>query len=287
MADSDRPKPRTLRDLHDPIVVIAFGGWSDAGNAATDTVDHLCELADATLAWEMGDEHYDLQVTRPVVVGTGAEREIVWPQVQVRVGRLRTGDDADAGTDLMLVSGLEPSLRWQMFTSQLVSAVRSTNPRLVLILGAMLSDHPHSLPIPITRSSGSEPVRERYGAREPEYEGPTGITGVVTHACERVGVPTMSLWATLPHYVANSPSPKATLALLQHIETVVDTDLDLAELEQQARRWEHEVSELVDSDEDLSDYVTSLLEDHIDDPSEGSGDQIAAEFERYLRRRNE
>lgn len=280
-----RSTHRSLTDVVDPVVVIAFGGWSDAGNAVSDALDHLRDQSDATLAWDMGDEYYDLQATRPVISGTGTDREILWPSTMISVGRLvdATGKDLD----LVLVQGPEPNLRWEMFAGQLVSALRSTHPRLVLVLGALLSDHPHTLPVPISRSSSNPDVRSRFGADEHTYEGPTGITGVVTHACERIGLPTMSLWATLPHYVAHTPSPKATLAVLQHVETLLDANLDLGELARQARRWEMDVSEFVESDDELNEYVTSLIEDHGDDPTDGSGDAIAAEFERYLRRRGD
>lgn len=283
MAISDPSSPGSLREVVDPVVVVAFGGWSDAGGAATDALEHLQHRSRAHLVWEMGEEYYDLQATRPMITGIGADREICWPSTMVRTGRLV--DSAERAVDLVLVQGIEPNLRWEMFCSQLISALRSTKPRLVLVLGALLSDHPHTLPVPISRTSSDPDVQDRYGAVQQTYEGPTGITGVFTHACERVGVNTMSLWATLPHYVANSPSPKATLALLQHIETILDANLELSELEQQARRWETEVTELVDSDDDLHEYVASLIDDHDSDPSDGSGDALAAEFERYLKRR--
>ena len=283
MSSSDSSTARSLREMTEPVVLVAFGGWSDAGGSATDALEHVQDVSHAELAWEMGGEYYDLQTTRPVIVGTGASREIVWPSTTVHTGRVinSAGDDLD----LVLIQGLEPNMRWEMYSTQLVSALRSIHPRLVLILGAMLSDQPHTLPVPISCTSFSARVRERFGADEQTYEGPTGITGVFTHSCERISMDTMSLWATLPHYVANSPSPKATLALLQHIEMILDASLDLTELEQQARRWETEVTELVESDDELSEYVASLLEDHQDQIPNGSGDAIAAEFERYLRRR--
>lgn len=284
MSEFDPTEARSLREMKEPVVIAAFGGWSDAGNAATDAVEHVNERAAGALAWQMGEEYYDLQVTRPTVLGTAdGRREIIWPAIRVHTGSVT--DARGKQLDVVLLSGLEPNLRWQMFSSQLVSALRSVRPRLVVILGAMLSDQPHNLPVPISRSSASAAVRDRYGATVADYEGPTGITGVFAHDCDRAQLDTLSLWATLPHYVANSPSPKATLALLQHLEGLLDADLGLDELEPMARRWEAEVNELVESDSDLADYVATLLEDHDLDPGV-SGDDLAAEFERYLRRRD-
>ncbi len=283
MPSPDSSTARSLREMTEPVVLVAFGGWSDAGGSATDALEHIQDISHADLVWDMGGEYYDLQATRPVIVGTEASREIIWPSTTVRTGRIT--DSVGRDLDLVLIQGPEPNMRWEMFCSQLVFTLRSVHPPLVLVLGAMLSDQHHSLPVPISRTSSSTHIRERFGATGQTYEGPTGITGVFTHSCERIGMDTMSLWATLPHYVANSPSPKATLALLQHIEMILDADLDLTELEQQARRWETDVTELVESDAELSEYVASLLEDHQDQVPNGSGDAIAAEFERYLRRR--
>lgn len=254
-----------LRGLERPVVVVAFSGWNDAGDAATGVVDHLVDLSDAEFAFALDpQDHYDLTANRPVLVRQpDGTRSIEWPTTEVLVGKL-------PGRHLVLVNGPEPTFRWNAFAASLVSAFRTIGPERVVVLGAMLADAPHSRPVPISEDGT-------------DYEGPTGITGVVAAACRDVGLATTSLWASVPHYVSDAPSPKVTLALLGRVEDLLDQTLDARDLPHQAAVWEGHVNDLVGEDPDIAEYVRGLESRH--DEAAETGEQIALEFERYLRRR--
>jgi hypothetical protein len=273
---------RDLRDLVDPVVVIAFGGWNDAGSAASGAVEHLDEAYGAELAFSLDpDDFYDFQVNRPQVsLGEDDERELTWPTTELRVGTL-----AD-GRDLVLVHGLEPNLRWRQFSTVVASALHSASAKRVHLLGALLADTPHTRPIPVSTSTNDRELMTSLGLAPSTYEGPTGILGVLGDTLGRAGIEVLSLWAAVPHYVSHPPCPKATLALLSALEQLMDSPLDLGELPELARAWERGVDELAAEDSEVAEYVATLEEqqDAADLP-EASGEAIAAEFERYLRRR--
>ena len=278
---SDVPS-RDLRDLNDPVVVVAFGGWNDAGSAATGALDHLSEAYEAESVFSIDpDDFYDFQVNRPEVrLNDDDERELDWPTTELRIAELPDG------RPLVLVHGLEPNLRWRQFCALITSALRSANVRRVHLLGALLADTPHTRPIPVSTSTGNRELMTSMGLAPSTYEGPTGIVGVLADSLERSGVPVLSSWAAVPHYVSHPPCPKATLALLSQLEQLLDTPLELGELPELARAWERGVDELAAEDSEVAEYVSSLeqQQDATDLP-EASGDVIAAEFERYLRRR--
>lgn len=271
-----------LRDLVDPVVVVAFAGWNDAGLAATSALAQLEELSEADELFALDpDEFYDFQVNRPQVSRPGpTETEITWPSTSILTGRI-------GERDLVLITGPEPNLRWRSFSSQLVSALRTAQPSLVVMLGALLADTPHTRPIPISGSTSDLCLAEDWGLDLSTYEGPTGILGVLAHDCHRAGLRTVSFWAAVPHYVSQTPCPKATVALLHRIEDVLDCPIDLGDLPELSRAWERGVAELAEDDEEIAEYVAGLEEsqDAADLP-EATGDAIAADFERYLRRRN-
>ena len=273
---------RDLRDLNDPVVVVAFGGWNDAGSAATGALEHLSEAYEAESVFSIDpDDFYDFQVNRPEVrLNDDDERELEWPTTDLRIAELPDG------RPLVLVHGLEPNLRWRQFCALITSALRSANVRRVHLLGALLADTPHTRPIPVSTSTGNRELMTSMGLAPSTYEGPTGIVGVLADSLERSGVPVLSSWAAVPHYVSHPPCPKATLALLSQLEQLLDTPLDLGELPELARAWERGVDELAAEDSEVAEYVSSLeqQQDATDLP-EASGEVIAAEFERYLRRR--
>ena len=184
MSDTSR-----LRGLRRPAVVVAFSGWNDAGDASTGVIDHLVDLTDADLVFAIDPEdHYDITANRPVLVRQGdGTRVIEWPTTEVLLGAL-------PDRDVVLVNGPEPTFRWSAFAASLVSAFRTIQPEHVIVLGAMLADTPHSRPVPISEDGT-------------DYEGPTGITGLVASTCHDAGLPTTSLWASVPHYVSGPPSP--------------------------------------------------------------------------------
>jgi proteasome assembly chaperone (PAC2) family protein len=282
MPDSPSSAGRDLRDLVDPVVVMAFGGWNDAGNAATGAVEHLAETYQAESVYALDpDEFYDFQVNRPrVEVTEDDERDITWPTTELKLAELPDG------RDLILVQGLEPNLRWRQFSTLIASALSSANVARVHLLGALLADTPHTRPIPVSVSTQNRELMKQLGLAPSTYEGPTGIIGVLGDVLSRGGVDVLTLWSAIPHYVSHPPCPKATLALLSQLERVLDTSLDLGELTELARAWERGVDELAAEDSEVAEYVASLeqMQDATELP-EASGDAIAAEFERYLRRR--
>ena len=188
----------------------------------------------------------------------------------------------------MLVQGIEPNMRWRGFCSELVESFTTLGAELVLLLGALLADSPHTRPVPVTAAASDPALAADLRAEPVDYKGPTGIVGVLQHACADAGIPAVSLWASVPHYVAQPPCPKATLALIRGVEDVLDVSLPLADLPAEARAWERGVDELAEQDTEVAEYVRTLEEakDATELP-EASGDAIAREFERYLRRRRD
>jgi predicted ATP-grasp superfamily ATP-dependent carboligase len=192
-----------------------------------------------------------------------------------------------ATRDVVLVHGIEPSMRWRSFTQELLGAARDLGVEMVVTLGALLADTPHTRPVPVSGTSSDPDIAARMGYEPSTYEGPTGIVGVLQDACTKAGIPAVSLWAAVPHYVAQPPCPKATLALLGRIEDLLDVPVPLGDLHEEARAWQLGVDELAAEDDEIQAYVRQL-EEAVDTAElpEASGDAIAREFERYLRRRN-
>ncbi len=267
------------------MIIAAFEGWNDAGEAASGVITHLSE------AWQGApigaidpEDYYDFQVTRPVTeVTEGKTQRLIWPTT-----RLLKATHKGLDRDVVLVHGIEPNMRWRRFCAELVGAFTELQAELIVLLGALLADSPHTRPVPVTSSASDPALAAGLRASPAEYKGPTGILGVLQHECTEAGIPALSLWAAVPHYVAQPPSPKATLALVQGVEDLLDISLPLADLPADARAWERGVDELAEQDSEVADYVRTLEEakDATELP-EASGDAIAAEFERYLRRRRD
>ena len=270
-------------ELADPILVAAFEGWNDAGESASGAIEHLDQAWNARpLASLSPDDYYDFQVTRPTVeIVDGVSRKLTWPTTRLTVTRPEGSE-----RDIVLVHGIEPNMRWRGFCEDILGVIRDLGVEKTVFLGALLADAPHTRPVPVT-ASFSDPGAARTMSIEPSrYEGPTGITGVIHDACATAGIDTISLWAAVPHYVAQPPCPKGTLALLRGLEDVLDLTLPLGDLPDQARAWERGVDELASQDTEVAEYVKSLEEqkDAAELP-EATGEAIAREFERYLRRR--
>lgn len=271
-----------IGELRDPVMIAAFEGWNDAGEAASAVLAHLAEVWDAQVVAALDPEdYYDFQVNRPRVVLEGGKRRISWRTTRVLVAR-----DTSLGRDVVLVQGVEPSFRWRAFAVELMELAEAVEVSLVLTLGALMADVAHSRPIPVTATSDNDDTRHRHGLEASTYEGPTGIVGVLSDAASQVGIPSVSCWAAVPHYAGHPPSPKATVALLGRLEELLDAPIEHGELDEDARAWERGIDELAASDSEVAEYVESLEEaqDTADLP-EASGDAIAKEFERYLRRR--
>ena len=282
MSPSPARPPQDLPPLRRPVLVAAFEGWNDAGDAASGAVEHLEQAWDAEAVAAIDpDEYYDFQVNRPTVsLVDGHTRRITWPTTRVSVCRL---DDADR--DVVLVRGLEPNMRWRGFCEELLAVAGQLEVELVVTLGALLADSPHTRPVPVSGTASDREAMEALGLERSRYEGPTGIVGVFQDVCTTAGLPAVSFWAAVPHYVASPPCPKATLALLRRIEDLLDLPVPLDDLPERARAWEHSVDELAAGDSDVAEYIASLeqREAEVDLP-EASGEAIAKEFERYLKR---
>ncbi|MEX2291998.1 MAG: PAC2 family protein [Mycobacteriales bacterium] len=276
-----RPSPH-LPSLRRPVLIAAFEGWNDAGDAASGAVEHLEQVWQGSQVIAIDpDPYYDFQVNRPAVsLVDGVTRQITWPTTRVSVCWL-----PDSDRDVVLVRGLEPNMRWRGFCEELLAIAAQLGTELVVTLGALLADSPHTRPVPVSGTASDRRTMQVLGLERSRYEGPTGIVGVFQDVCAQSGLPAISFWAAVPHYVAQPPCPKATLALLRRVEDLLDLPVPLADLADRARAWEHAVDELAAEDTDVADYITSLeqREPEVDLP-EASGEAIANEFERYLRR---
>ncbi|MBM7520456.1 PAC2 family protein [Nocardioides nitrophenolicus] len=275
----------TVPELVRPVVIAAFEGWNDAAESATAVVDHLMKAWDARVVAAIDpEEFYDFQVNRPTVgIDENGFRKLTWPSTHIAVA-----SPPDLDRDVILVRGIEPNMRWRQFTAEILATIDDLGGELFVTLGALLSDSPHTRPIPVSGSTTEADLMDRLVLEQSTYEGPTGIVGVLQDACARVDIPAVSYWAAVPHYVAQPPCPKATLALLTRLEDLLEIPMPLGDLPDEARAWERGVDELAEEDEDIADYVRSLEEsrDTADLP-EASGEAIAREFERYLKRRGE
>ncbi|MFI2704774.1 PAC2 family protein [Cellulosimicrobium composti] len=266
------------------VMIAAFEGWNDAGSAATAALQHLHEVWGAEDVDELDPEEYhDFQVNRPVVTTDDeGRREITWPTTTIASAVL-----SPTGRRVVLVHGIEPSMRWRRYCRELLDIAEEHGVRTVVTLGALLADVPHTRPIPMTATSESVGLQAVLDVEPSTYEGPTGIVGVLQHAAAERGLQSVSLWAAVPHYVAHPPSPKATLAILARIEELLSEPIPLGDLPEDAEAWQHGVDELAAEDAEIAEYVQQLEEakDTAELP-EASGEAIAREFERYLRRRD-
>ena len=278
--------------LRNPVMIVAFSGWNDAAEAASGAVEHLLsgwrdksdDVLPELIAQVESEDFYDFQVNRPQVsIDESQIRSITWPSTQVFGLAVPS-----MPRDLVIVTGVEPSMRWKSFTSDLLDLADDLEVSLVVTLGSLLADTPHTRPITVSGTGAHPSIADRLGVSVSKYEGPTGILGIIQDACMRRGVDAISLWAAVPHYAASSPSPKATLALVNTLEEFLDVSIPLSDLPERADIWENEVNDLAAEDSEVADYVKALEEskDAAELP-EVSGDSIAKEFERYLRRQKE
>ena len=264
------------------MLLVAFEGWNDAGEAASGAVRAIRDQLGLVTRVELEPEDYfDYQFNRPTVaLDESGARRLEWPSVTF----FAPPDDVP-GVHVLI--GTEPSRGWKTFASEVLDAVEAADISGIVFVGAMLADVPHTRPISVFVSSENAEVRDRWELERSGYEGPVGILTVLADIAERAGIPTVSIWASVPHYVHNAPSPNATLALLERIEEFVDVDVDRGSLLEDSATWESGIDALAADDDDMAAYIAQLEQarDTVDAP-EASGDAIAEEFERYLRRRN-
>ncbi len=271
-----------------PALVCSFQGWNDAAESASAALSFVASRWGAERIGSIDPEDfYDFQVTRPTVrLSEGRTRVIEWPELELSSAR-----PEGAGRDIVFLSGPEPNLRWRTFSATVVDAARELGVELVVSMGALLADVPHTRPVQITGIAADPELVARLGFSETRYEGPTGIVGVLHDTCARAGLASASLWAPVPHYVATVPSPKATLALLGHLEGLLEIRIDTSELEEAAVEYERRLDEAVAGEPEVRALV-ERLERQVDDQEISfrnlpSGDSIAREFERFLKEQGE
>ncbi|RFA14668.1 carboxylate--amine ligase [Subtercola boreus] len=291
------------------LMVVAFEGWNDAGEAASAAVRSLKEQLDLAEIVEIDSEDFfDYQFNRPTSeFDDEGQRILVWPSATIYGPAAATGDAEEAGepaeqlaadaglevssnntSNVYLLLGTEPSRNWKRFTSEVLNVAVDSGVSGIVFLGAMLADVPHTRPISIYSTSENAGVRTELDLERSAYEGPVGILSILSDAAEQLGIPTVSLWASVPHYVHNAPSPKATLALIDRLEELIDVVIPRGDLVDEAAAWESGINALAGEDEEMASYIQQLEQarDTVDSP-EASGEAIAQEFERYLRKRGD
>jgi proteasome assembly chaperone (PAC2) family protein len=274
-------------ELERPVLIAAFRGWNDGGQGASLAGAYLAQAWAAQRFAEIDAESfYDFQATRPMVsLVDGEQRQVDWPENTFLHAPMPGG-----GRDAVILLGVEPNLRWRTFCEHVTGLARELRVELVITLGSLLADVPHTRPAPVTGSATDPALVQRLGLQASRYEGPTGIVGVLHDACGRAGLPSASLWAAVPHYVSLTPSPRAAKALVDRLSELLDADVDTSELDEAADSYAQQVSEAVASDAETLSYVEEL-ERRVDELAEEadipSGDAIAAELTRYLRERED
>ncbi len=269
-------------------MVAAFAGWNDAASAATTALEAVAVGLDSEIVARIDpEEYFDFQVNRPTIrLVEGRTRRIDWPSTTVIAASVPAAE-----RDLILLSGTEPNVRWRAFSAAVLDAAERMNVEMVVTLGALIADVAHTRPVPITGLASDEQLVERLGLSRSHYEGPTGIVGVLHEACRRRDIPSASLWAAVPHYVAAVPNPKAALALLRRLESLTGIAVEASELEEAMERFDAQVDEAVAANPEIRELVERLeseqeetLEPGADVPS---GDALAREFQRFLRQRGD
>jgi len=283
MADELRIDERPA--LERPVLIAAFRGWNDGGQGASLAGAYLAQAWAAEQFAQIDPENfYDFQATRPMVsLVDGTLRQIDWPENTFLHAPMPGG-----GRDAIILLGVEPNLRWRTFCEHVTTLATSFEVELVITLGSLLADVPHTRPAPVTGSATDPEIIEQLGLQASRYEGPTGIVGVLHDACSRAGLKSASLWAAVPHYVSLTPSPRAAKALVDRLAELLHADVDTAELDEAADSYAQQVSEAVATDAETASYVEEL-ERRVDEIAEEadipSGEAIAAELTRYLRER--
>jgi proteasome assembly chaperone (PAC2) family protein len=275
----DRP------ELHRPVLLAAFEGWNDAGESATTAVRFLARILDSRrLATIDAEEFYDFTVARPQVrLDEGMQRTIEWPDPVVDVALLPNG------RHLVLMTGIEPALRWRTFTAEVVGMAAALGVEMAMTLGALLADVPHTRPVRVTGTATDPALVAELGFTRSRYEGPTGILSILLAGCSDAGMRAASLWATTPHYLRETQSPKAALALVERVGRMLDFSVDVTELEIATAAYERQVDEMLSGEDDVADYVRRLEEDGLEDEGDGetfdlpSTEELASEVERFLR----
>lgn len=278
-----------LPQLRSPVLVCSFRGWNDAAASASTALGAVASSFDSELIAQIDPEDYfDFQSTRPtIVLDGGRTRRIEWPENNLIAVRVPTAD-----RDLVLLDGTEPNLRWRTFSETVATAADALGVELVITLGALIAEVSHTLPVPITGLASDQHLVEELDLERSDYEGPTGIVGVVHDLCGQTGIDSASLWAAVPHYVAAVPNPKAALALLRRLEGLTGIAVDASELEEETSDYEEQIGRAVAANPEIEELVARIEAEQADLlAAEGdelpSADTIAREFQRFLRQRGD
>ena len=272
-----------LEDLNNPVVITAFEGWNDAGEAATSAVKYFLDRFNAIKIGTIeSEEFFDFTISRPVIEIPDEQRKIIWPATDIYVAKM-----SDSKHDLIIIVGHEPQLRWRTFTDQIIEIASISSSHMVITVGSLLTDIPHSRPVKVFGSSDDSDLAQRLNLPPSTYEGPTGIVGVVNSVLREKGMSSMSLWAGVPSYVSGANSPKAALALVERLAEVLQIGIACTDLEIASAAYERQINELVAEDMDTAEYVNQLEED-FDNKSEveeqdGNPELLVSEVEDFLR----
>jgi proteasome assembly chaperone (PAC2) family protein len=274
--------------LRGPVLLAAFDGWNDAGEAATTALDAIGDaLAAETFATIDPEEFFDFQATRPTVRLVDGYRRVEWPAIELRAARLPAADH-----DLIVVRGHEPNLRWRTFASEIIQVASSLGVEMLVTVGALLADVPHTRPVQVVSSAGDRDLAERLGLSVSRYEGPTGILGVLGDLASGEGIPTVGLWAALPHYLNLAPNPWGAMALIEELRRLLPMAVDTGPLADQTEAFDAAVADLVEENPELAGYIERLEADTDDEDTDEEGspgladvppEELVAEVERYLR----
>ena len=270
----------SLPELRSPVLIVALEGWNDAGDAASTTAHHLIDRWNAELFADIDpEEFFDFTAIRPTVeIVDGFERELHWSDTSFYAARL-----ADAPFDVIVMLGVEPQMRWKTFCQQILATARALGAEMVVTMGALLADVPHTRPVQVLGTAYDEATAHKLGLKPSNYEGPTGLIGVLHAEARDAGFTAASLWAAVPSYVPGATSPKAALALIERLTTMLDVSVYATDLEIAAVAYERQVSELVDEDEETAEFVAQL-EHHYDEEAEFlNPEELMHEVEQFLR----
>jgi proteasome assembly chaperone (PAC2) family protein len=274
--------------LRSPILVCAFRGWNDAAASASTALETMADSLDAEALAELDpEEYFDFQATRPtIVLSDGQSRRIDWPRNAFATARVPTAD-----RDLILLDGTEPNLRWRTFSETIATAAETLGVEMVVTMGALVAEVSHTLPVPITGLASDEQLVEELDLTRSNYEGPTGIVGVVHDCCRQLGMTSASLWAAVPHYVAAVPNPKAALALLRRLEGLTGVAVDATDLEEEATGYEEQIGRAIAANPEIEELVQRIESEQSEqlDESEDlpSADTLARDFQRFLRQQGD
>lgn len=275
-------------DLRSPAVVCAFEGWNDAASAATTALGAISSSLGAEVVARLDPEDfYDFQVNRPTIrLIEGTTRQVDWPE-----NNFAAAPAPGAERDLIVVTGVEPNLRWRTYSGAILDAAQSMGAQTLISLGALIADVAHTQPVPITGLATDEGLVERLGLSRSSYEGPTGIIGVLHDGCRERGMSSASLWAAVPHYIAAVPNPKAALALLRRLEGITGVAIEASELEEAMGQFDQQIDRAVAANPEIEELVRRLEseQDEVPELSEDvpSGDSLARDFQRFLRQRTD